>query len=170
VPVHALHGWALSERTLTSPSSGTSLVCVAVTATDREVAAWCQPLLQTDETTCELWCAPDADGVLRFAFRYAAEPGLIERVELGPTMQSDSDDAAPQAQRDAQVRLEVRQSDEGGRFFTSVCRYVIVEVPEMADAQDHVWLSLADVAALSARPMTFTNEARSAISLLLSLA
>ena len=166
----ALRGWSFTDRSLSAAASATSLICVAVTTEDREIAAWCQPLLHTDETTCDLWCAPGDDGVLRFAFRYAIEPGLIAGVELGPTSQSDAPTPTPRTPADAVVRLEVRQSDEGGRFACSVCHYRIVELPRPAESPDLVWLTVADIAALIARPMTFTNEARSAVSLLVSLA
>lgn len=166
----ALPGWTLTDRSLISADVATSVLSVAVTTTDREVAAWCQPLLHTSETTCDLWCAPGDDGLLRFAFRYATEPGLITGVELGPTVQSDAPIRPPPTPADAAVHLEVRQSDEGGRFFASICRYRVVELARQVDTGDLVWLTLADIEALASRPMTFTNEARSAISLLLSLA
>jgi hypothetical protein len=66
--------------------------------------------------------------------------------------------------------MRVVQSDEGGRFLESVVEYRIMEEdPEGPFVAHHgAWLNLAEIEALARLPGTFTNEARSAISLLLS--
>ena len=73
--------------------------------------------------------------------------------------------------------MRVLQSDEGGRFLNSVADYRIIELPEPADdtgrdstGADGIWLSLSEVEALARLPATFTNEARSVVSLLLTQA
>jgi oxidase EvaA len=177
-----LEGWRVGDRGIEPDGNraGVSVAYVAVRAADREVGAWHQPLLRTVPATCDLWCQ-EHDGLLRFAFRPSAEPGLRHRVELGPTHQSDVPGAGGDLPAGAAVRLAARQSDEGGRFLRSVCRYRIVELPPAvpcaggravpgATTEGCVWLTAAEIERLAAQPAAFTNEARSAISVLLSLA
>ena len=154
------------------------VACVRVDVADREVAAWCQPLLESQEVERIDLHAQVRLGVLRFHFRYATEPGLSHRVELGPSVQTDDGRTFGTAPAHGGVtRLRVLQSDEGGRFLNSVADYRIIELPMQADDTgrdptdpDGVWLSLSEVEALARLPATFTNEARSLVSLLLTRA
>ena len=154
------------------------VACVRVDVADREVTAWCQPLLESQDVERIDLHAQVRQGVLRFYFRYAMEPGLSHRVELGPSVQTDDGRTFGTAPAPGGVtRLRVLQSDEGGRFLSSVADYRIIELPEQADdtrrdptGPDGVWLSLSEVEALARLPATFTNEARSLVSLLLTRA
>lgn len=73
--------------------------------------------------------------------------------------------------------MRVLQSDEGGRFLNSVADYRVIELPQLTHVSgrdpidpDGVWLSLSEIEALARLPATFTNEARSLVSLLLTQA
>lgn len=172
VPLDELAGWRIDEWGVCSTAGApTSLLFVDVSVADREITHWAQPLLASDsEASCELWCT-ERHGLLRFLFRYSPEPGLTDAVELAPTVQSDLLQTPLPRPPGAAVRLSAAQSDEGGRFYRTVCRYSVVEVDPSYDVtpEDGVWLTLGDVAAL-ARQGAFTNESRSVVSLLLSLA
>jgi dTDP-4-dehydro-6-deoxy-alpha-D-glucopyranose 2,3-dehydratase len=152
--------------------------CVRVDVADREVPTWCQPLLESQVVERLDLHAQVRQDVLRFHFRYTKEPGLSHRVELGPTVQTDDGRTFRTTPAPGGVtRLRVLQSDEGGRFLSSVADYRIIELPEQANDTgrdptypDGVWLSLSEVEALARLPATFTNEARSLVSLLLTQA
>ena len=63
------------------------------------------------------------------------------------------------------------QSDEGGRFYRSITRYRVVEIGENVELPSsgfYCWLTLAQIHLLLKETGMVTNEARSAISLLLS--
>jgi len=149
------------------------LTLVEVEVADREIESWCQPLLADGWTErCDLY-AQVRHGIMRFLFRFTAEPGLRNLVELGPTVQTHPGRESGFARaRSGATRLSVLQSDEGGRFFKCVVRYRVVEFGPDSRVDDHdgVWLTLSQVEALAAMSGVFTNEARSLISLLLSLA
>jgi hypothetical protein len=69
--------------------------------------------------------------------------------------------------------LSVRQSDEGGRFMRSIMRYEVVLIDESKAAllgKRVTWVSLGELEWLCQMPAATTNEARSAVSVLLSLA
>jgi len=117
--------------------------------------------------------------VLRFLVRASIEAGFRERVQVGPSWQSDDlAGGEPPARliaesiRRGRERMATLQSDEGGRFFHSVCRYRIVEVPADRDLPgvmpSHAWLTLGQIWRLSNIQGVFTNEARSAFSMLLA--
>ena len=63
----------------------------------------------------------------------------------------------------------MRQSDEGGRFFQDVAEYRIIDIGTVQPEADLIQLTLSEMAYLLPKGI-FNNEARSAISLLLSLA
>ncbi len=111
---------------------------------------------------------------------YSDEPGFGTACELGPSWQSDRlnpEWVTAWAGSDGMtVWASIDQSDEGGRFLDSVMRYEICELDAAdveADAlagQGGHWVSLAQLQALCATGGVLTNEARSLVSLLLSLA
>ena len=180
-PIARLNGWRIEPFGVfpNDDQASFSVQAFAVRASDREVSCWSQPLLvggraATVSLLCTRW-----DGVLHALLRCAAEPGLRDAVQLGP---SDIDDPLherlpwlPAVLSDARCerRAAVRQSDEGGRFMQSVALYQVVEaesglVPKREP--DALWLTLAQIQDLSRRDGHLTNEARSVLSLLLSWA
>ena len=137
---------------------------IRVNVRGREVPAWDQPILDSSGEGKVILACGRIDGVLHFLFRARLELGLHNRVELTPTVVVE-----PGSHEDAYVRgtvvAEVRQSEEGGRFYRDTNLYQIVDVGDAFDAEH--WLTLADVRQLLDEPGWLTNEARSALSLLL---
>ena len=146
------------------PQNGVRVRQIRVSVRGREVPSWDQPILDSSGEGKVILACGRIDGVLHFLFRARPEPGLPNRVELTPTVVvepgSDTD-----ARIDGTVVAEVRQSEEGGRFYRDTNLYQIVDVGEADDAEH--WLTLADVRQLLDEPGWLTNEARSALSLLL---
>lgn len=182
-PLTALPGWVVSEQRIESPNDELSLVHVSVTCSHREVDVWDQPLLASGvEGDVRLLCQ-QRNGVLQFLFCVTPEVGFTERAQFGPSIQTQGGPALsspPLAEReriirnvaqDAERQLTVLQSDEGGRFMHCVGRYSVeliapdVVVPELRWA---TWMPLSTVIELLPRQGVFTNEARSALSLLLT--
>lgn len=179
--LYALRGWRVDSRGVV-PSASNALRSVqmfSVSTSDREVLNWCQPLVVSfGESRIALLCTM-VSGVLRFLLRLSVEPGFVERVQFGPTFISDPLHsqiewvARALADPDSLVRASVLQSDEGGRFAYSVARYEIVEVATtwgQEPIDDGIWVTLAELKGMTAHPGLLTNEARSAVSLLLAWA
>jgi len=164
-------GWSVNPFGVSGPGTPFRVKQIAVTAHGREVDRWDQPIVDSrGQGRADLHCALD-DGVLRFCFLPRAEPGLLYRAELGPTVAVEPGMAARAAVRlpnRARVLASVRQSDEGGRFFRDVSRYRLVELPAPDGPPDGQWLSLGEICTLLRREGVFTNEARSALSLVLA--
>lgn len=185
-----LKDWSTSDDLISPQRGGLFEVrFVAVTTSQREVAAWDQPLFAHAVTAgrleheVSLACGL-LDGLLRFCFVVRHEPGFLTGAQLGPTVQTcDSCRRMHAGGRDPEAALgelvatgtrllSCLQSDEGGRFDRCVSRYsiVLVEGVEEWNCSDVCWLSLAEIQHLLSLSEIFTNEARSALSMILAMA
>lgn len=176
-----LDGWIIGNDKICSQMDDRELVVehYEVSAPDRERTHWDQPLFRSlDIDKVQLFCQ-QRDSLLRFLLRPAIEAGLTEGVEIGATYKKETAALAPDWLRElvhsarGTARLSVEQSDEGGRFMESRCRYGIVELPadvHVPDDQWNIWVTLSELEALCRTPKLLTNEARSVVSVLLGLA
>ena len=168
VGLDGLPSWSLDDEGVV-PVSGTSFRVrqIRVRVKGREVPAWDQPIIDSATEGKVFLSCGRIDGVLHFLFRAQSEAGLSSKVELTPTFVvppgGTSDD-----QWQGKILAEVRQSEEGGRFYRDTNLYRIVDTGNAVEADpSHYWLTLGDVRALVDESGWLTNEARSALSLLL---
>jgi len=180
VPLDSIRGWILDDNGLhpEQAKAGASIVkTVAVHTTDREVASWCQPMLEsTEEQKVILLCAIQ-EGVLQLAFSLSCEPGFREGVQFAPSLVSGPGHAHPGEWMEAAgcssavVRAATRQSDEGGRFLHSVALYQLIEVPPSwveTPVADGLWVTVAAARRMATMPGVLNNELRSVLSMLLT--
>ncbi len=164
-PVEHLDGWTFDANAPVTMSNGKlALRHIRVHSATRETPEWDQPILHTlEEQVAELVCH-SRDGILEFAFCPRWEPGLIRGAELGPTFfRRPTEPATPGV-----IRARVRQSDEGGRFYRTTVDYRIVETATITEDEQFLWLRLSEVQE-AMHAGIFNNEARSALSVVLSL-
>jgi oxidase EvaA len=143
-----------------------------IVAKNREVAQWDQPIISSYGLgKIELICGR-INGILHFHFKPVTEAGLYNFTELSPTICTE-----PGEKYENEIFLRnhknkiistVFQSDEGGRFFQNRTRYRIIDIGQADMNLKGFWLTLHQIQALSLEEGWFTNESRSAISLLLS--
>ncbi|MBM3182038.1 MAG: hypothetical protein FJZ86_17080 [Chloroflexi bacterium] len=168
-----LDGWQVGEESIV-PISGKpfGIFQIRIEVASREVSNWDQPILSSfGEGYAELVCGR-IDGVLHFLFSFQIEAGLGNAVELGPSLVIEPGEGLPKttyvAHPNAVVLAEYKQSDEGGRFFQDISIYRLIDIGEVPDdLKLEKWLTLAEIRALLSAGGWFTNEARSALSLLL---
>lgn len=180
IPLDAMPDWELTDTGIARRQDGLpTILAYAVRANSREVESWDQPLLLNLREELVVQVCQRRGGVLQFLMRASVEVGFRERVQLGPSWQSDDLSAGHEAAGRIQAALRLGrqrhstfQSDEGGRFFRSVCRYRIVELPATASVDvaggGYLWLGLGQINRLARIQGMFSNEARSALSMLLS--
>ena len=169
VPLDAVPGWRLTlDRSATLDGNDYAVRQIAVRTDVREVAAWDQPVIDSAHDLVADVDLRLVDGVAYVDLVARREPGLVHRAELGPTRIAPLADLDHSPLADATVLVEVDQSDEGGRFLHDNCRYRVVlrDVPDEVP-DNTVRLTLGEVQDLLARGGTLTNEARSALALLL---
>ncbi|MBH0781804.1 NDP-hexose 2,3-dehydratase family protein [Nocardia bovistercoris] len=116
---------------------------VRVEAGSREVTSWMQPLFEPVGIGLCAFLIRRFSGVPHLLVSARAEGGLLDTVELGPTVQCIPDNYAhlPAAEQPRfldtvrhagahRIRYAALHSDEGGRFFNAVSRYLLVEAGE----------------------------------------
>jgi oxidase EvaA len=112
------------------------------------------------------------------ALRDTASPG-VDPAEVAPADPPEMVIADPAGEAlatllsgpEATERLACLQSEEGGRFYRSASRYRLVELAEDADPplpRGARFATLSQIRRLLAAPGMLTNEARSAVALLLT--
>lgn len=143
---------------------------VKVHARGREVSDWDQPIAESlGEGRICLICARK-NGIMYFLFVASEEIGLYNKVELNPSITIiPGDDKEKWKIPSGISRLKCRQSEEGGRFLLDINIFEIIDVGDAYNVSEgYYWLNLYQIKKLLNEPGWFTNEARSAISLLLN--
>lgn len=135
---------------------------VNVTIANREVAQWCQPIVQPlQEGLCVLF-AKRIGGVLHFLLQAKVECGNFDVVEFAPTIQCLTGDFRKSRPEGVpafvneflsgevvdRILFDTKQSEEGGRFYHEQNRNVIClvndRVPDVPDER-FVWLTLGQI-------------------------
>jgi len=173
IGLDALRDWSPDEEGISPRDAAVPFRVrqIRVQVRGREVPEWDQPIVDSAGDGEVLLACGRIEGVLHFALRAEREVGLASRVELTATVVVPpgvaADDVALHAWR-GEVVAKVHQSEEGGRFHRDTNRYRIVDVgPAFSAGPAHFWLTLGDIRTLLDEPGWLTNEARSALSLLL---
>ncbi|MCT2589587.1 NDP-hexose 2,3-dehydratase family protein [Streptomyces sp. N2-109] len=180
VPLDAVTGWRRTDGGISHESGNFFRVMgVTVTAGGREVAQWSQPMIEPCGTGVIAFVVRRFAGVLHVLVRIRAEPGFVDVAELGPTVQCTPQsyarlprprlldvvlEAAPE-----QIRFDTMLSEEGGRFYHALNRYLIVEAEVEEDSPEFRWLTLSQLSALLRHSNYLNVQARSLVACLHSL-
>lgn len=179
-----LPGWHRTAEAISHETGAFfEIVGVDVESEGREVSHWSQPML----TACGIGIAAllvtRIDGVLHALLQLRNEPGFVDTVELGPTVQCiphnyshlpplarpallDFALAAPRSS----VLFDTLLSEEGGRFLDTETRYMIVETPEAIDYPGFLWLTVPQLESLVQHSHYLNVQARSLVACMRSLA
>lgn len=166
----------------TLPAGDVVITHQNVSTDSRERRAWDQPLIASTSPSEEVLLCSFIDGVPCFFFTPVTEIGL-ERAQLGNSISTfDSGRANPLDYSNptsselitlSEMICSITQSDEGGRFNRQLVKYSIrlLDGSEKGSSSTPhgVWLTPAEVQHLARRQGFFTNEARTAISLIVGL-
>jgi oxidase EvaA len=114
--------------------------------------------------------------ILYFLIQARVEPGLIDSIELAPTVQYSPlnyDECLPyfssyfESIDKEQIRMDTFLSDEGGRFYKSQQRHLIIEIPEkilLDIPNNYFWLTYSQLNSLARFSMLLNIELRSMLS------
>ncbi|GHE13887.1 NDP-hexose 2,3-dehydratase family protein [Streptomyces alanosinicus] len=167
-----------------------SIVPVDVVSNRREVASWSQPLLEPHGTGVAALLVRRIDGVLHCLMHARAEPGYLDVIELGPTVQCTPENYAHlppaarplfldliQGARPEQVWFDTVLSEEGGRFLNAQNRYLIIEADDSvpadacADVPDvYQWVTLRQLGELLKYSHYVNMQARTLVAALRTVA
>ena len=173
-------GWEKDEREIArSDGKYFKIIGVNVTISNREVASWCQPLVQPMQQGLCAFIIKKINGVYHFLMQAKLECGNFDVMELAPTVQTLTDkvydDDKPEfydyvlnAKR-GQVVIDALQSEEGGRFYHEQNRNLIIEADETFPLDlppRYTWMTLRQIYKFLRFNNYLNIQARSLISAL----
>ncbi|MGW3773325.1 NDP-hexose 2,3-dehydratase family protein [Actinomadura verrucosospora] len=177
VPLDSVDGWERGAEAVSRPDGRFfSILGVEVHAGNREVSHWCQPLLEPSGIGLAALVVRRINGVRHLLARADLRPGCRDTVELGPTVQCTPENYAEAPgdrrpryldlvlSRAVQVKYDVVQSEEGGRFRHALTRHLVVEVGggfPLQPPPDFCWLTVPQAMALARQSYQVNIEARS---------
>ncbi|WP_166354544.1 NDP-hexose 2,3-dehydratase family protein [Phytoactinopolyspora limicola] len=184
MPLTELSGWRFTDAAIVHETGQFfEVIGVDVHATGREVARWSQPMLAARGTGLVAFLVRQISGVLHVLVQLRREPGIPGGVELAPTVQCTPDSYAHVPElprppfldevlgaRPEQVRFDTFLSDEGGRFFHTRSRHLIVETDMAYDHPDYRWMACHQLDALLRHSDYINMQARSLLACLRSQA
>lgn len=183
-PLTALRDWHLTDVVITHRTGlFFDVVGVDVSSTSREVGAWTQPMIEPKGKGVVAFLVRAIEGVLHVLVHARVEAGYLDVVEMAPTVQCTPDnlrtlpETAKPAHLDAvleappeQVRFAADLSEEGGRFYHAVNRYLIIEADaDVVEGDEFRWVTLSQLADLLRHSHYVNVQARSLVACLHSL-
>ncbi|MGW1075431.1 NDP-hexose 2,3-dehydratase family protein [Streptomyces sp. NPDC002537] len=185
IPLDRVTGWHAADGRIRHESGlFFDVMGVRVRARGREVDQWTQPLIAAERPGVIAFLARPIDGVLHVLVRTKAEPGFADVIELAPTVQCSPANyaALPTEARppfldevlDAdpgRIRFDTVLSEEGGRFYRTRNRYMVVETAEdwSGEHPDFRWMTVRQLTGLLGHSYYLDVEARSLLTCLRSL-
>ena len=171
IPLDKLPGFEINEYGVKGKTEKPfGVKYIEVQTKYREVSKWNQPIIESCGSGIVNLICGRINGILHFLFKPTIEPGLINKVELGPSVVIEpGEDLQKKNTETGKILIESWQSDEGGRFYQDKSLYQIIDIGEAKPEPDgYVWLSIKQIKSLLDEGGWLTNEARSALSLLLT--
>jgi oxidase EvaA len=174
-------GWKKTESEIVREDGKYfKIIGVNVTISNREVASWCQPLVQPMQDGLCAFIIKKINGVYHFLVQAKLECGNFDVIELAPTVQCLTDrvygandkpefyDYVMNA-RSEQILIDALQSEEGGRFYHEQNRNLIVEADEdfpLDLPPRYTWMTLRQIYKFLRFNNYLNIQARSLISAL----
>ncbi|MGW1290638.1 NDP-hexose 2,3-dehydratase family protein, partial [Streptomyces sp. NPDC002586] len=185
IPLREVNGWIRTQDRIAHEAGlFFNVIGVRVSAGGREVAQWTQPMIEPNGTGVIAFLVKNIDGVLHALMHARMEPGFTDTVELAPSVQCIPENHAlvpPSAHprfldevvsaEPGRIRFDTLLSEEGGRFYRALNRYLVVEAnPEIApDDPDFRWVALHQLVSLLRHSHYLSVQARSLVACLYSL-
>jgi dTDP-4-dehydro-6-deoxy-alpha-D-glucopyranose 2,3-dehydratase len=155
------------------------IIGVNVHSPGREVTSWSQPLIQCVHGGIIGLIAQVHNGVLHFLINARFEAGFIDTVELAATVQFaprnykvNSSNQMPHFikyfENDSknEIIVDTFLSNEGGRFFRSENRHIIVKVSnseKIVVPENFAWMTLSQIHSFGSMELSLNVELRSLI-------
>lgn len=179
--LRAIEDWELTDGELRHRQGRFfRVVWVDVEISNREVTAWQQPLVEPAGEGILAFIVKRIRGVHHFLVQAKLECGNFDVLEFAPTVQCITGrydrpdwevpflDYVLRARPD-QIRYDVRQSEEGGRFYREQNRNLIVEADEAFPVdcpENYQWMTLNQLLTFARFNNYLNIQARSLLSTL----
>lgn len=173
--------WLHTEKEIVHESKNFfSIMAVSVEAEGREIGSWSQPLLKQVGVGIIGFLIKKINGVFHFLVQAKVEAGYIDMIEMAPTVSvSNTENKGyghkpyfaeffinPSPER---VILSVLLSEEGGRFYHSQNRYMVVEIEsdrELDLPENYIWMTFGQLLEFNHHNNYINIETRSLLACL----
>ena len=183
VPLTELTDWHRRDGRISHDSGGFfDVFGVQVEAGGREVGRWSQPMVAEHGLGLVAFLVSRIDGVLHVLVHLRVEPGLVDIAEIAPTVQCTplNWDHLPDTPRltfldrvlaadPDSIRHDTVQSVEGGRFYRTRYRHLVVETEAIAEPPEYRWMALHQLTDLARHSHYINEQARSLLACVRSL-
>lgn len=179
-PINNMPGWEENKMAIERPDKRYfKIIGVNVTISNREVASWCQPLVQPMQQGICAFIVRKINGIYHFLVQAKLECGNFDVLELAPTVQCLTDkvydiDKPPYYDYvveaiGQQILIDSLQSEEGGRFYHEQNRNLLIEADEtfpLELPERYIWMTLRQIYSFLRYNNYLNIQARSIISTL----
>ncbi|MFG2695680.1 NDP-hexose 2,3-dehydratase family protein [Kitasatospora sp. NPDC048407] len=175
VPLADLPGWTQDEETIAHEQGRFfKVVAVNVTAGNREVTSWTQPLIEPVGRGVAAFLTRRIDGVRHVLAHAKVEGGFLDAVELAPTVQctpGNHEERPPFLDRvlNGQVAYRAVHSEEGGRFLHAEADYLLVETGDdepLDEPEGYAWVTPGQLSELVRHGHYVNVQARTLLAVL----
>ncbi|WP_406063386.1 NDP-hexose 2,3-dehydratase family protein [Streptomyces sp. NBC_01077] len=181
LPLAGVRGWHRTPTAIERPDGRYfRVVAVAVEAGNREVTGWTQPLVEPTGQGVTAFLTRRIGDVPHLLVHARVEAGLLDVLELAPTVQYVPENYAHLDPADrppfldevltagpGRTRYEAVHSEEGGRFLNAESRYLVVEAdpgspPEPPEG--YLWITPGQLGALARHARYVNVQARTLLA------
>ena len=156
--INDMPGWIKNDMEIVRPDGKYfKIIGVNVTISNREIASWCQPLVQPMQEGLCAFIVKKINGVYHFLVQAKLECGNFDVMELAPTVQMltgnmhQPDSVVPDFAEfvlnvsKEHIIIDALQSEEGGRFYHEQNRNLLIEVGDefpLEVPERYTWMTL----------------------------
>ena len=160
-PINEMPEWKKTETEIVrNDEKYFKIIGVNVTISNREVASWCQPLVEPMQQGLCAFLIKKINGVYHFLVQAKLECGNFDVMELAPTVQCLTGNIPEQEElqpefykyianaKSDQIIFDTLQSEEGGRFYKEQNRNIMIEVGNEFTTQlpeRYTWMTLRQI-------------------------
>ncbi len=175
IPLKEVKDWQITSNEIRHKNDNRfSIVALKVTANNREVASWTQPILKDLKIGLIGFLIKTINNIDHYLVQAKIEPGNIDFIDLAPTVSCSNYHQVEKMNRDVKfldlfldgsksdIKYDHLQSEEGGRFYFYQNRYMIAHLKddtEIAVPRNYKWMTLGQILELSKHGY-FNIEAR----------
>ena len=180
IPLNKIDKWLQTPDEIYHPERKFfSVIGVHIEAMNREVNSWDQPIIKQDHSGMIGFIVKEIDGVLHFLTQLKLECGVMDLLEISPTVQcitsNYNDSNLPPYVRELINRenldtiSDVQQSEEGGRFYKESNQNIILLGNDSFDIdvdENFIWMTMIQLKQFIKFNNFLNVEARSLLSCL----
>lgn len=161
IPLNKVSDWVISENEIFHiDRKYFRIIAANIEISNREVSSWMQPLIEPAQEGLIAFIVKKINGVYHFLVQAKVECGNFDTIEMAPTVQcltgnykTTPSNTLPYLDyvlnsRKDQIKIDVIQSEEGGRFYREQNRNLIIEADDNFDEKLHpnfMWVSFTQL-------------------------